>query len=352
MAWTTPNYSRKRVNEAGKYLTIAPLWGRDRDAALDVINNWRAAHSYPLHVIKMNLLQRARRLDPNAIIAQRQKRLSSIRSKLLSKPDMKLSQMQDIGGCRAVMVDMRRVTQLVDLYRDANARNPNRHTLAKEKNYIAEPKTDGYRSYHFVYKYKSRAEEYKIFNEQKIEIQIRSRLQHAWATAVETISTFTGQALKSSIGHDIGHDDWLRFFALMSSSIALREKCPPVPGTPDDRKELKQELKALSDSLRVQEVLQGWGTAVRHVVTNAANAHAFLLVLDPNKNTLQVVPYLKDELVRANDDYLIAEKRTEVETNVQAVLVSVDSIATLKSAYPNYYLDTTAFVKALQEATK
>ena len=265
---------------------------------------------------------------------------------------MKLSQMQDIGGCRAVMVDMRHVTQLVNIYRDATARNPNRHMLAKEKDYIAQPKVDGYRSVHFVYKYKSKAEKYQIFNEQKIEIQIRSRLQHAWATAVETISTFTGQALKSSIGHDIGHEDWLRFFALMSSAIALREKCPAVPGTPEDKDELKKELKALSESLGVRNVLQGWGTAVQHVMANAANAHAFLLVLDPNKNILRVTPYSKEELEKANSDYLIAEKQTETETSMQAVLVSVDSIATLKSAYPNYYLDTTAFVKALQEAIK
>jgi hypothetical protein len=352
MAWIVPQYSRQRVNEAGNALVEDTLWLCERDIELSIINNWRSSHSYPLHVIKMNLLQRARKVDPNAIIAQRQKRLSSIKAKLLSRTDMKLSQMQDLGGCRAVMIDMNHVTKLVNIYREASSRNPKRHLLAKEKDYIASPKTDGYRSFHFVYKYKTETEKYKVFNDQKIEIQIRSRLQHAWATAVETISTFTGQALKSSIGHDIGHEDWLRFFALMSSAIASREKCAPVPGTPEDKQELKRELRELSSSLKVQEVLQGWGTAVQHVMANSTNAHAFLLVLNPNKNILNVTPYLKNQLNQANDEYLIAERRTETDPSTQAVLVSVDSIATLKSAFPNYYLDTTAFVKALIEATK
>jgi hypothetical protein len=39
-----------------------------------------------------------------------------------------------------------------------------------------------------------------IYNDLKIEMQLRSQYQHAWATAVETVGTFIGQALKSSIG--------------------------------------------------------------------------------------------------------------------------------------------------------
>ena len=34
----------------------------------------------------------------------------------------------------------------------------------------------------------------------RIEMQIRTKLQHIWATAVETMGTFLGQALKSRQG--------------------------------------------------------------------------------------------------------------------------------------------------------
>ena len=42
------------------------------------------------------------------------------------------------------------------------------------------------------------------------------------ATAVETVSTLRQQALKSSLGDP----DWLRFFTLMGTAIAIREHAP------------------------------------------------------------------------------------------------------------------------------
>ncbi|HKX17736.1 MAG TPA: (p)ppGpp synthetase, partial [bacterium] len=72
------------------------------EAALEVINNWRSSHSYPLQALKMTLKLRAKRIDSNAIVAQRLKRLSSIATKLRRNKHMALSQMQDLGGCRAV----------------------------------------------------------------------------------------------------------------------------------------------------------------------------------------------------------------------------------------------------------
>jgi hypothetical protein len=64
------------------------------------------------------------------------------------------------------------------------------------------------------------------YDGQRIEIQIRSKLQHLWATAVETAQIFTGQALKSKVKN--ASADWLRFFALTSSAFALREETPTV----------------------------------------------------------------------------------------------------------------------------
>jgi hypothetical protein len=56
-------------------------------------------------------------------------------------------------------------------------------------NYIEKPKPDGYRGVHLIIKYRSTAK--REYKDQNIEVQIRSRLQHAWATAVETCETFT-----------------------------------------------------------------------------------------------------------------------------------------------------------------
>lgn len=245
---------------------------------LAIINNWRSSHAFPLQVFKMTLLRRAKRIDKKAIVAQRLKRLPSIALKLERFKDMRLAQMQDLGGCRAVVSSIRSLEALVRVYEQAPSKNPTkRHEFIHEKNYIEHPKEDGYRSVHLIYRFRSMSRRHQVYNGSKIEIQLRTRLQHAWATSVETVSLFTGQALKSSGGEA----EWRRFFALMSSVIALREKKPLIPGTSADNATLIGELRALADKLKVQRYLCGWAYALTRLpAKNVTNAVAFLVVLD------------------------------------------------------------------------
>src|SRR5438093_1423376 len=94
VAWTVPRFRAAEYNTAANVL----LAGKgDVEAAEDIVNNFRSSHSYPLNTFQIGL----RRLAPqDALIAQRLKRLPSILAKLeLRRETMKLSQMQDIGGC-------------------------------------------------------------------------------------------------------------------------------------------------------------------------------------------------------------------------------------------------------------
>jgi ppGpp synthetase/RelA/SpoT-type nucleotidyltranferase len=359
MAWTKPEFNRGRVDAAGNLLVsgadnnwrLDPAHGGftftgEQDEALAIINNWRSSHSYPLQAIKMALLKRARRVDQDAIVAQRIKRLSSIELKLRRNPNMKLSQMHDLGGCRAVLGTPRRVADIVKLYEESIAKNPHdRPEFVKMYDYISSPKTDGYRSVHLVYKYRTKAEKLKVYEGLRIEIQLRSRLQHAWATAVETVSTFTGQALKSNVGEDA----WKRFFALMGSHVAAREATPTVPNTPTNANELKQELQHLSEQLDVQNRLKIYGDALQGVrgLPDFPDAKYFLLELDLANNRIMVRGYREAQLTKATADYLEVEKSGNVS---DSVLVSVDSMANLRRAYPNYFLDTRAFVDAVNKA--
>ena len=157
MAFTRPNFSRHQVDLAGiRLVGEMPLWRRDYQNALAIANNWRSSHSYPLLAMRMTLAGRARRVDGDALVAQRLKRLRSTESKLRRLPHMKLSQMQDIGGCRAVVGSVQQVDDLVSLYELGTAKNPHKRAQFVEKyDYIAQPKGNGYRSVHLVYKYGS-----------------------------------------------------------------------------------------------------------------------------------------------------------------------------------------------------
>src|SRR5437867_11453880 len=116
MAWASPQYPHGRVDAAGDILIAALAANTDLENAYTIIDNWRASHSLPLNTFQIGLRRNAKAVDPQALIAQRINRLSSIEAKLRRFKDMKLSQMQDTGGCWAIVGTTNQVYELLDLY--------------------------------------------------------------------------------------------------------------------------------------------------------------------------------------------------------------------------------------------
>jgi hypothetical protein len=218
-----------------------------------------------------------------------------------------------------------------------------RHELLHIRDYVSHPKDSGYRGIHLIYRYKS--DRKSTYNGLKVEIQLRSLPQHAWATAVETVGVFTSQALKSSQGSA----DWLRFFALMSSALSRRERTFPVPGVPDDPHLLREEIRELGHRLDVEKHLLMYAEAMRAPEkVGVKNAHYFLLSLDPVRKRIRVTGYQKNEIEQAESAYLALERKAmNREGRTDSVLVSVETFSMLKRAYPNYFLDTHRFIEAV-----
>ena len=203
-------YSKSKVDKAGEILKEKGLSINEVNAALDVLSNWRAFHAIPLDTFAKILKSRVKKISKseNAIVAQRLKRTSSILLKLQTHKTMRLSAMQDIGGLRAIFDTVEEVYALVELYRNSKTR----YKLFSLDDYVSRPKSDGYRSVHLVYQLQKSP---SIF----IEIQVRSYLQHIWATAVEVFGTLKNSSFKSGQGEK----KWLEFFAYLSSTFSQKE---------------------------------------------------------------------------------------------------------------------------------
>ena len=340
-----PEYSRRTVDRAGQ--TLASKWmGHDMarsegQQALTVLNNWRAAHSFPLNTLQMGLRGRARGIEPDAIVSQRLKRTPATIAKLRRFSGMKLSKMQDIAGCRAIVTDPAAVRRL----RRAHQESRMKHKLIREDDYVAIPKVSGYRGVHLVYRYRS--DRSNTYNGLKVEVQLRSYYQHAWATAVETAGALKGQALKSSDGDRA----WLRFFALAGSWFALIEDCPAVPGTPSDLETLRTEVTRLAAELNVVQTLADYRKIIDRVPTILNSNHYYcLLERRPDEKKIYVRGFRKPDLAKATAYY---EEREGVVSGIdgaEVVLVAMDSINFLRKAYPSYWLDTDLFIKRLDLA--
>ncbi|MBU0460865.1 MAG: RelA/SpoT domain-containing protein [Nanoarchaeota archaeon] len=336
-------FSKSQTDLAGEILRNPLSSEEDKNNALEVLSNWRGAHSYPMHVFKQRLKNVSEKIDQDALSAQRLKRVPSIIKKIDrkyngKKATMKLTQMQDIAGCRVVMSD---VLLAKKLYQEYYIKSDLKHKKVNEKDYIAHPKKDGYRSIHLIYKYYS--DKGKVdYNGLLVEVQIRSKLQHIWATAVETVDFFTRQAIKSNQGQE----DWIDFFRLVSSAFAKFEDCPTILGTPEDEKQLYSLIKQKEIELQVRAKMSHWTKSIKLFdnLKNKKNLHFFLLELDTIQEKLTISAYSKRQEQKAILDYSTAEKKIYGKREYDVVLVGADTVKDLKKAYPNYFLDTKEFL--------
>ena len=301
-----------------------------------VINTWRSSHAGPLNTFRMNLRRRVRGRD---FVVQRLKRLPSIISKLERLPRIRLSQMQDIGGCRAVL---RTSDHAYDLALDF-VTSRIRHELVRHKNYIEYPRQSGYRSIHLVYEYNSdRSTHWRGL---KTEIQIRSLLQHQWATAVETVGTFTRYDLKSNLGDTI----WLRFFALMSAVIAQSEGTPSIPNTPTSRSKVLNEIRECDHLRGISERLAAFQNLTPRLQGLLTRNQWIGLELDLTNQTVIGFVFDPGDLEAATNWYVEREVESRGDSQVEVVLVSAASLSALRRAYPNYLADLGGFRRLVQE---
>lgn len=331
--------SKSQIDRAGAKLAKPKPWHEqpDMDNALEIINDFRSAHNFPLLIFRIDLATRARKVDVTATVAQRLKRLPSIEAKL-RRLSTRLTQMEDIGGCRAVVQTAVMVRRVCRMYEKSTMKHKSLHIVDYQK----APRDTGYRGIHLIYAYQSDSK--PEFNGLKIEIQLRSRQQHAWATAVETVDAFTGQGLKDGKGDP----KWQRFFALMGTFIASEEGTNHVPDTPTDTLPLFEEIRSLTRELDVIEHLESYRAALNF--EQIRGAKFYLVELDAPKNQTRIIGFKEDEFEEAQRVYLNVEKALSGKQGRDVVLVSVGSLESLKRAYPNYFADTEAFLGIVRQA--
>ena len=332
--------SPQEIDAAGRTL-VELRHVREREGewldAVRVVDSWRRLHSEPLRTFQANL---RRRVGRDGVVATRLKRLPSIIGKLERLSRIRLSRMQDIGGCRVIARTADEAFQIAGNLADSRLR----HELARRWNYIDEPRPTGYRGIHLIYSYTSDRRTH--LNGLNIEIQLRSQRQHQWATAVETVGAFIGQELKAGRGDA----EWLRFFALMSSAIAHVERKPGIPQTPQNPRVLGDELRASAERLRVDQRIAAFQQAPSAMPRfSKGKGHWHVIELDMGDQVMRGTSYSQSQYETAFAFYSQVELLYRERPEVDVVLVSADSLTGLRRAFPNYFADLTAFRQLLQE---
>ncbi|WP_376766870.1 RelA/SpoT domain-containing protein [Rhizobium laguerreae] len=114
-------------------------------------------------------------------IAQRLKRKPQIVRKL-RRLSVRLTQLQDIGGCRIIVDQNSDVDKLI-AFIESNIEANNGLKLNRITDYRDRGRDEtGYRSVHLILERDGKA----------LELQIRSRIQHYWAESIERTSVIYG----------------------------------------------------------------------------------------------------------------------------------------------------------------
>jgi putative GTP pyrophosphokinase len=335
--WVTPRFSKNRVAKAGRRI-------RENNATpgdWDVLENWRRAHAYVLNTFQMRLRSTRTRFRGEVQVAQRHKRLPTIVDKLTREPGMRLDRMHDIAGCRAIFPDTNSLARFRKLFLETRAKH--KHINAKDDryDYIAKPKTSGYRGIHDVFETVLESDSGSAWNGLRVEVQFRTQAQHAWATAVETVDLLNGERAKfGQAGPKLQ-----RFFAVASELMARAyESLPgPLPGLSNN--DLAQEFDILDKELGIMERL------TRAVSSNPPipkGKNVLLVFYLKGDQRLDIQSY--DSITPAQEAYARLEKELEGEADI--VLVKAEHAEDLKRAFQNYFTDAKDFVHLVTNAAK
>lgn len=341
---TTPIilYSKTQINRAGEIIAHSSSDSSEYQKAISIVNDWRTCHAYPMNTFQATLRRKVSKYE-SPIVAQRLKRLPTIINKLSRYPDMSLARMQDVGGVRAVVNSIDEVRAIQTEYEDTSRFT---HELYKKNDYITTPKSDGYRGVHLVFKYNNTlarnevAKQYKGF---AVEVQIRTKLQHTWATAVETMGIFRNESFKT----DHGNKEWLEFFALVSSAFAHVEESASAPQHANmSALEVYKAISKLEAKLDVLDKVSGLSVAANEIHAGRLGGYYNLIVLDKVEKSVRIGSFAKNELSEATSMY--AKLEAESDSTKDLVLVSAGKLKSLKLAYPNYFLDVRDFIEKVK----
>ena len=307
--------TNKQIDNAGERLLSEPT---ERDYA--VIYEYRMLH-WHLMISLVNTI--AKKLPKPQVLAWRIKRISSIKTKI-ARMHTRLSSMQDIGGVRAIFRDDAEVEAFARKVRAAYSSARCRLRIIKENNYIEQPKLDGYRSHHIIFQYCGGTGEQEKYNGLKVELQLRTLAQHAWATAVEIVGTIDRA---NEIKQGRGTPDYREFFEIASAVLhdCATEKQIERIREIDKKEHIINKIQALKVAMK-----------------QPASANKNLLILNYEQKTLQIQPF--------NDNDIFSQKlyeKFDTDEHFDTVLVNLSDIKKLKKAYPNYYLDASDFVARL-----
>ena len=164
----TKPISKSQIDSLGKRLKK----GKSSDEDLQLLEQYRQSFATAYEIV-CNSIREKLSLETTG----RQKTTQSIVDKL-RRESIRLTQIQDIAGCRVIAIDIANQNEVV-----ASLRNHFENVIIVDR---CENPSHGYRAVHVIVEFEGKL----------IEIQVRTTLQQLWAELSEKLADMFGQEVK------------------------------------------------------------------------------------------------------------------------------------------------------------
>lgn len=334
---TVPSQSRKdiamalsknRIDKAGRSLANPGEISIESMELEEDFDEYRISHLEPLSLTTLELQRWLHEYGGSYYIAQRVKRKPQILRKL-RRLSVRLTQLQDIGGCRIIVESNSDVDRLIAFIRE-NVDRFGSFELKRVTDYREKGRDEtGYRSAHLLLQRDGRS----------LELQIRSRIQHYWAESIERTSVIYGRHLKELDGDPrvISYFKQLSdvFYEIESgrdpsvqSKVVLdrmREEAQRIIYESDQNRIFDSSVN--EDIVRTLATAQGGGSEL----TN------WIMVFNWNSGDFVTWDIVGREADSAKAKYTHYENQFSSSDGFEVVMIGSSDVATIRQTHSHYF---------------
>lgn len=334
------NISKAKIDKAGSVL--AHSQGMTEDDLLsseEILNKfleseslfdeYRKSHLQPLSQTTLELQNWLTDYGKSYYIAQRLKRKPQIIRKL-NRLSVRLTQLQDVGGCRIIVEKNGDVDKLLK-FLEAKVEQQSDLIIDGTRDYREKGRDDtGYRSVHLILKRAGF----------KLELQIRSRIQHYWAESIERTSVIYGYHLKEKEGDA----SVIQYFKNLSDVFFDIES----GGEPSSQQKLEidrlklvcegiiknSDRNKVFDSYINEDVIK---TLSEKEANNKYTINNWIIVFDWNTGAFVTWDVVSRDPDDAFKKYVQNEHDYPAEHGYEVVMIGSSEVATVRQTHSHYF---------------
>lgn len=326
------SYSKPFLKKLGDKLRTAKLLTKEDE---DCFNEFRLGHinilTYYIDSLA-NITNSEKFKDKEIFIGARLKKRDTIINKLqIRLKEMSLYRMHDIAGVRLIFPDIETLLNFKNDIIAMEKSNKKYCQLNVDKyDYIHTPKKEtGYRGFHLIF------QETEGEIKANIEIQLRTEVQHAWATTLEMWDS----EFRDNAKFGLANKETTRFFFLISEFLARFIEDKKINSTDLSDKDLYTEIISLEKKLQILQKLKTI-SSIRTTKGLRKDPVPTILIKTTlnNKRDIEIIKYKSRNLKNAIYSY----SKKELENNGKDDIVLIFS-KNMKKAYNNYFNDLSMF---------